>query len=46
VKGKRRWTARIDLRRSKRTRHTLTIRGRLTSGRAYRQVRHYKTCRV
>ena len=46
VKGKRRWTARIDLRRSKRTRHTLTIRGRLRDGRAYRQVRHYRTCRV
>jgi hypothetical protein len=46
VKGKRRWTARIDLRHSARTRHTLTIRGRLKSGRRYRQVRHYATCRV
>ncbi len=44
VKGKRRWTARIDLRRSTRTRHTLTIRGRLRDGRAFRQTRHYRTC--
>ena len=44
VKGARRWKARIDLRRSTRTRHTLTIRGRLRDGRAYRQTRRYRTC--
>jgi hypothetical protein len=44
VKGKRRWTARVDLRHSARTRHTLTIRGRLRDGRRYKQTRRYRTC--
>jgi hypothetical protein len=44
VKGPRIWTARIDLRRSTRTRHTLTIRGKLRDGRPYKQVRRYRTC--
>ena len=44
VKGPRIWTARIDLRRSTRTRHTLTIRGNLRDGRPYKQVRRYRTC--
>jgi hypothetical protein len=44
VKGPRIWTARVDLRRSTRTRHTLTIRGTLRDGRAYKQVRRYRTC--
>jgi hypothetical protein len=44
VKGKRRWTARVDLRHSARTRHTLTIRGKLRSGRSFKQTRHYRTC--
>jgi hypothetical protein len=44
VKGPRIWTARIDLRRSTRTRHTLTIRGTLRDGRPYKQVRRYRTC--
>ncbi len=43
-KGKRRWTARIDLRRSARTKHTLTIKGRLRDGRRFKQTRHYRTC--
>jgi len=45
VKGTRRWTARVDLRKSTRTRHTLTIRGTLRDGRRYRQTRRYRTCR-
>jgi hypothetical protein len=44
VRGKRRWTARVDLRHSSRTRHTLVIRGRLRDGRHFRQTRHYLTC--
>jgi hypothetical protein len=44
VKGPRIWTARVDLRRSTRTRHTLTIRGTLSDGRPYKQVRRYRTC--
>jgi hypothetical protein len=44
VKGKHRWTARVDLRHSKRARHTLTIRGRLRNGHAYKQTRRYRTC--
>jgi hypothetical protein len=44
VKGPRIWTARVDLRRSTRTRHTLTIRGTLRDGRPYKQVRRYRTC--
>jgi hypothetical protein len=45
VKGKRRWTARADLRQSARTSHTLTIRGTLRNGRRYKQTRRYRTCR-
>jgi len=44
VKGKKRWTARVDLRHSARTRHTLTIRGKLRSGKRFMQTRHYVTC--
>jgi hypothetical protein len=44
VKGPRIWKARVDLRRSTRTRHTLTIRGTLRDGRPYKQVRRYRTC--
>lgn len=44
VKGKRRWTAKVDLRHSTRTRHTLTIRGKLRSGKRFKQARHYVTC--
>jgi hypothetical protein len=44
AKGKRRWTARVDLRHSARTKHTLTIRGRLRDGRRFKQTRHYRTC--
>ena len=44
VKGKRTWTAKVDLRRSNRASHTLTIRGRLKDGRSFRQTRHYRTC--
>jgi len=44
VKGKRRWTAKVDLRHSTRTRHTLTIRGKLRSGKRFKQTRHYVTC--
>jgi hypothetical protein len=44
VKGKTRWTAKVDLRHSKRTRHTLTIRGTLRSGKHFRQTRRYTTC--
>jgi hypothetical protein len=44
VKGSRRWTAKVDLRHSTRTRHTLTIRGKLRSGRRFKQTRHYRTC--
>ena len=44
VKGKRRWTVKVDLRHSKRASHTLTIRGKLRSGRRFRQTRHYATC--
>ena len=44
VKGKRRWTAKVDLRHSARTRHTLTIRGKLRSGKRFKQTRHYATC--
>jgi hypothetical protein len=40
----RRWTAKVDLRRSTRTSHTLTIRGKLRSGKRYKQVRRYTTC--
>jgi len=43
-KGKKRWTAKLDLRHSKRTKHTLTIRGRLRNGHKYKQTRHYRTC--
>jgi hypothetical protein len=39
-----RWTARADLRHSSRTTHTLTIRGRLRSGKRFKQTRHYRTC--
>jgi hypothetical protein len=45
-KGKRRWTAKVDLRDSTRTRHTLVIRGTLRSGRRYKQVRRYTICGV
>jgi hypothetical protein len=44
VKGRKRWTARVDLRRSARAKHTLVIRGRLRSGRRFKQTRHYLTC--
>jgi hypothetical protein len=44
VKGPRIWKARVDLRRSTRTRHTLTIRGTLRDGRPYKQARRYRTC--
>jgi hypothetical protein len=44
VKGKTRWTAKVDLRHSTRTRHTLTIRGTLRSGKRFKQTRHYRTC--
>ena len=44
VKGKRNWTAKIDLSRSNRASHTLTIRGRLKDGRSFKQTRHYRTC--
>jgi hypothetical protein len=44
VKGKKRWSARVDLRHSKRTKHTLTIKGKLRNGHRYKQTRHYKTC--
>jgi hypothetical protein len=44
VKGKRRWTARIDLSASSRSNHTLTITGKLTDGRNFKQTRHYRTC--
>jgi len=40
----RRWTAKADLRHSTRTRHTLTIRGTLRSGKRYKQTRRYRTC--
>ncbi len=40
----RRWTAKIDLRRSTRTRHTLTIRGTLHSGKRFKQTRRYRIC--
>jgi hypothetical protein len=43
VKGPRIWTARVDLRRGTRTRHTLTLRGTLRDGRPYKQVRRYRT---
>jgi len=44
VRGPRIWKARVNLRRSARTRHTLTIRGTLRSGRSFRQTRRYRTC--
>jgi len=44
VKGTRRWTARVDLRHSTRTSHTLVIRGKLRSGRRFKQTRRYRTC--
>ena len=44
VKGKRRWTARVDLRHSTKTTHVLTIRGTLRDGRRYKQTRRYRTC--
>jgi hypothetical protein len=44
VKGRKRWTARVDLRHSARATHTLVIRGRLRSGRRFKQTRHYLTC--
>ena len=44
VKGRKRWTARVDLRHSERAKHTLVIRGRLRDGRRFRQTRHYLTC--
>jgi hypothetical protein len=44
VKGKRRWTARVDLSHSNRPSHTLTIRGKLQDGRSFKQTRHYRTC--
>jgi len=44
VKGPRIWKARINLRRSARSRHTLTIRGTLRSGRTFKQTRRYRTC--
>jgi hypothetical protein len=44
VRTKRRWTAKVDLRHSATTRHTLTIRGTLRSGRRFKQTRHYRTC--
>ena len=44
VKGARIWKARVDLRRSTRTRHTLTIRGTLLGGQSFKQTRRYRTC--
>jgi hypothetical protein len=44
VKGRRRWTARVDLSHSNRNSHTLTISGKLTDGRHFKQTRHYRTC--
>jgi hypothetical protein len=44
VKGKTRWTAKVDLRHSTLARHTLTIRGTLRSGKRFKQTRHYRTC--
>ncbi len=44
VKGKRTWTAKIDLSGSNRASHTLTIRGKLKDGRSFKQTRHYRTC--
>jgi hypothetical protein len=44
VKGPRIWKARVNLSRSTRTRHTLTIRGTLRSGRSFKQTRRYRTC--
>ncbi len=44
VKGRRRWTARVDLSHSSRSSHTLTIRGKLTDGRRFKQTRHYRSC--
>ena len=43
-KGPRIWKARVNLSRSTRTRHTLTIRGTLRSGRTFKQTRRYRTC--
>jgi hypothetical protein len=40
----RRWTAKVDLRHSTRTQHTLTIRGKLRSGKRFKQTRRYRTC--
>lgn len=40
----RRWTAKVDLRHSTRTTHTLTIRGTLRSGKRFKQTRRYRTC--
>ena len=44
VKGKRTWTAKVDLSGSNRASHTLTIRGKLNDGRSFKQTRHYRTC--
>ncbi len=44
VKGRRRWSARVDLSHSNRSSHTLTIRGKLSDGRSFKQTRHYRTC--
>ena len=44
VKGQRRWTAKVDLSKSNRASHTLTIRGKLNDGRSFKQTRHYRTC--
>ena len=40
----RRWTAKVDLRHSTRTTHTLSIRGTLRSGKRFKQTRRYRTC--
>jgi len=44
IRGSRIWKARVNLRRSTRSRHTLTIRGTLRSGRIFKQTRRYRTC--
>jgi hypothetical protein len=40
----RRWVAKADLRHSTRSKHTLTIRGTLRSGKRFKQTRRYLTC--
>jgi hypothetical protein len=40
----RRWIAKVDLRHSTRTKHTLTIRGTLRNGKRFKQTRRYRTC--